>query len=240
MKIRTPFLLLFTLFFTACGSYDSSPCGESNGNVITQEIAVPLFHSVSNQTKAKVRITQSNNNEYSVKAVGSSNLLEALKCQVSGGKLILTAPACFANKHTFEIHIKMPRILALELTQAGKIIGENSWYTDAISIKNTSSGEVDIELDATHLTVLHDGSGKIMLYGYSPTMNIQHEGSGDIQAFGLYTKQVEIVTDGSGDAEVTASERLNAHIKSSGDVRYKGYPVLEVIDEGSGDIENYN
>ena len=207
-----------------------------------QEKTVPLFHSIANRSLAQVHITQTDNNEYSVKAVGSTNVLSSLRTQVSNGKLIIDNTSCVSNsgQHTYKIYVRMPRILSIELTRSGKIRGANAWYTNALAVKNTSSGEIDIEADATHITVLHDGSGKTKLYGVSPSMSVEHTGSGDIEAYGLYCQRVEAVIKSSGDIEIAVTDKLNAHILGSGDIYYKGYPLIEVIDEGSGDVINRN
>lgn len=243
MRIIQPFfILLIFVCFTSCDAGEGYPCVSSNGNIIEQVQAVPIFHSIENRSVAEVHISQTDNNEYSVRAVGSSNVLSSLRTQVSNGKLIIDNSECISNnsQHSYKIYVRMPRILSVELTKSGKIIGDNSWYTDALVIKNKASGEIDIEADATHLTILHDGSGKIKLYGVSPSMSIEHTGSGNIMAYGLYCKRVEVLAKSSGDTEVAVTDVLNAHILGSGDIRYKGYPLIDFIDEGSGNLVNRN
>ena len=63
-------------------------------------------------------------------------------------------------------------------------------------------------------------------------------GSGDLRLFDLRAREVHVSIAGSGDAKVNASERLDATVAGSGDVRYRGNPkeVAQSVN-GSGSVE---
>ncbi|TAE12627.1 MAG: hypothetical protein EAZ95_12170 [Bacteroidetes bacterium] len=238
--MKAVYLFIFLLILAGCGSGSESPCLQADGVIITQERATPIFHSIVNKSSAKVYITQTNNNEYGVKAIGSNNLLTNLTTTVRDGVLTISSPSCVSNNYQYDILIKMPNILSVTQESSGKIIGENYWYTNGLVVKNTSSGEIDIEVDATQITSILTGSGKIFLYGVTPILILEHKSSGTFKGFGLATRDVEAYMEGSGDGEVTVSDNLKVSLKGSGDLYFRGYPLLDVIDNGSGDVINDN
>jgi len=238
--MKTIYFFLVVFILTGCYSGSDSVCLLSDGIIITQERATPTFHSIVNQTNAKVYITQSTNNDLIVKAIGSQNLLNVLATQVRDGKLIISTNGCVSNSHQYEIYVKMPNILSITQDGAGKTVGENSWYTNGLVIQNTGSGEIDIEADATQITAIITGSGKTTLYGVTPTFILEHKGSGNFYGYGLACKDVEAYIDGSGDAQVMVSDNLKVSVKGSGDLYFRGYPLLDVVDTGSGSVKNDN
>ena len=53
-------------------------------------------------------------------------------------------------------------------------------------------------------------------------------------------KEVEAKVSGSGDMEISVTERLTARVSGSGDIKYKGKPSIEDIKvSGSGDVTSY-
>ncbi len=241
MKTSIYFIfLLFCGLCTSCRSGDSSSCLQSDGNILEQNRVLASFHSVANYTPANVYITQSNVNPYSVHLVGSMNILNAIRTTIIDGKLRIEQTGCIQNAHQLDIHINMPNILGIEVFGAGKIHGENAWFTNALILTTKGAGGIDVDVDATHITATIEGSGGIKLYGNSPTIDMESNGSGDFNSYGMYCQTVEAYLTASGDARVVASERLKGSIKGSGDLLYRGYPVLEVSDNGSGNVKNDN
>ena len=240
-KIGYIWLTCLIALFTRCGSSSSDrPCLVSDGNIIEQERAVASFHSIANYSAANVFVTQSTNNEYSVKMIGSVNILNILRTTVADGKLRIEDLNCFGNSHKLEIHIKLPNIASIEVLGSGNLIGKNSWITNALALTTRGSGDIDIETDATHITATIGGSGDIKLYGNSPTLDVENKGSGRFNSYGLYCKEAEAYTKGSGDVQIYATDLLRASVESSGNIYYRGYPVLEIHDSGSGSIFNDN
>src|SRR5215207_3988941 len=101
-------------------------------------------------------------------------------------------------------------------------------------------GDVDVEadgLDAGALTVRSTGSGDVELAGAAEKLTLDIDGSGDADLRELDARTADVVVGGSGDAEVTAGERLAVAIDGSGDVRYAGDPVVTKDLDGSGELK---
>jgi len=62
-------------------------------------------------------------------------------------------------------------------------------------------------------------------------------GSGKINGEQLKASSVKVTVDGSGEANVYASEQLDADLSGSGSIRYSGNPAkIYQKDNGSGSI----
>jgi hypothetical protein len=241
MKKLVYFGLLAALFvFNACSSGADVVCSQGNGNYVEQTRATPIFHAVVNKTNYIVRITQSNTNTRIVKVLADENLQNIITTQVIDGELVIRNSNCLSSSQPVEIHVTLPTIMSVENAASGKVIGENVWFTHALGVINEGSGEIDIEVDATHISAFLKGSGKISLYGVAPSMNLEHTSSGSFKGYELACKTVEAYLKGSGDAWVRVSEDLKVSIESSGDLYYKGYPYLDIANIGTGSVRNDN
>ena len=68
---------------------------------------------------------------------------------------------------------------------------------------------------------------------------VSNSGSGDIISAELISKSATITINGSGDAEVFASDSINAKINGAGNIEYFGNPEnVDSIINGSGDINS--
>ena len=61
-------------------------------------------------------------------------------------------------------------------------------------------------------------------------------GSGDYAALPMASREADVSIDGSGNAQVAASERLAARIAGSGDVDYRGDARVSTTVTGSGSV----
>lgn len=97
-----------------------------------------------------------------------------------------------------------------------------------IMIKNTQLRTIDCNLA---------GSGEIQIKGKADRASYSVASSGEIKAFSCEAKKVECSVAGSGTIDLHATEQLDANIISSGEIRYKGNPVLSSNNIGSGSIK---
>jgi hypothetical protein len=138
------------------------------------------------------------------------------------------------------IYITLPEITYLEISSSGNIYGENNFDVEDVLLEIDGSGDMDLALDADDIDAVIEGSGNIQLEGTANDIFLRLEGSGLFRAFGLACRRANIRVDGSGDAEVTVAEELRVRILGSGDVLYKGNPVVDADINGSGRVIDAN
>ena len=108
---------------------------------------------------------------------------------------------------------------------------------EKIKIDLEGSGKIEGDIKAQYLEALIDGSGDIELKGLSKEFIGTVEGSGSIDAYDLKSLKTKILISGSGDAKVYVTEEFTGTIEGSGDIKYKGNPKSEKInDHGSGTV----
>ena len=92
-------------------------------------------------------------------------------------------------------------------------------------------------VDAKTLESDISGSGDMKLSGHADNSTVSVVGSGDFTAHGLTTMSTTVHVSGSGDADINASDKLDASVVGSGDVNYSGHPKnIHKSKSGSGDI----
>jgi hypothetical protein len=236
-------LLKGLLFVTACLMFsqgcddcfdDELGCIKGNGDIISQQIFVPDFHSIDLQTVGNVYITQGNQQRVEVDL--DKNLIDNLNTRVRNGKWDIEFDRCINRISRFDVFITIPDIRSIELSGSGDIVGENNFDGDNLNLKISGSGNMDIAFTGNSIDSRITGSGNMRIEG--EVERIEHEvpGSGNLFAFGLLTDIAKITTSGSGDSEVNVSDLLVVRITGSGNVFFKGDPETDVSITGSGDI----
>src|SRR5262249_45963645 len=107
---------------------------------------------------------------------------------------------------------------------------------EALSV--IGSGDVKLRgARGSKLALTLRGSGGIDADGSVDRLEAESAGSGNLALFKLNAKHVDVTLRGSGNAAITATERLSARVHGSGDVRYQGGPrEVERTIHGSGSI----
>ena len=73
--------------------------------------------------------------------------------------------------------------------------------------------------------------------GSADNFQVNIYASGSVKSFGFAAQQTVVNIEGSGNAEVTVLQNLNATIKGSGNVYYKGNPAsINSKITGSGQV----
>jgi putative autotransporter adhesin-like protein len=137
------------------------------------------------------------------------------------------------------------RTLDVRIRDRGIVIGSDPFKdvhieasSDALNtIRITGSSDVKLgRVDHRQFAVEVNGSGDIEATGTVENLIMSIEGSGDAHLFDLRARTADVTLEGDGDAEVNVSDRLNVRIAGSGDVRYRGHPVVQQSVAGDGDI----
>lgn len=90
--------------------------------------------------------------------------------------------------------------------------------------------------------VSNSGSGNIHVTQFTnqPEMEVNIYGSGGFMGFPIQVADCKIRIEGSGECEVNVTEELNAAIKGSGNIYYKGHPRITTDIKGSGTLISSN
>ncbi len=142
---------------------------------------------------------------------------ERIKTKVRGDTLIIKMKGRFHNTRGIRAEISVPAL-------------------EGFAINGSSDASVT-GVEAKRFDIVINGSGDIAISGHAGRCRVEINGSGDISARAFRCNDVAVEISGSGDAEVSASGRLDVEISGSGDVDAWGAPKVERISiSGSGDF----
>ena len=205
---------------------------------ISEKRDVGKFHSVEFRGHGVVYLTPGN--DYEVQLEGEGSLLKDYETVVESGMLIIKSDSWlkFWRKKPITVYVSMPRVRKLSVAGSGSILGEATIYSDTLTVELTGSGEIVLDVETKQLASIISGSGEIRLSGSAKVLRHTIAGSGDLNAFNLETERSEIKITGSGNCELSASNRLNVLISGSGTVFYRGDPrtVSQEV-SGSGKVK---
>lgn len=149
-----------------------------------------------------------------VEVSGDDNIVPEVTTSVSGGELdVQIEHGMVRPKLDLKVEVWVPSLTGLEASGASDITVEGL------------HGE-RFELDLS-------GASDTTLSGTVDRFEVDSSGASDLDARGLQAKVVEVEVSGAGDAEVWASDRLDADVSGAGNVRYFG-STKEVYQNVSG------
>lgn len=111
---------------------------------------------------------------------------------------------------------------------------------DVIEAVVTGSGNLlfrQLQARSGEFVVTGSGDLKVFENSFVNELEVNVIGSGDASLGRLDCERAEVNVIGSGDASIgEVSGQLNATILGSGDISYRGSPVVEMVELGSGDV----
>jgi hypothetical protein len=187
-----------------------------SGNRIKELRTVADFTRLRVEGSANVHVMVGG--ERRVELEFDDNLLPRVRSKVEDGELVLGLErGNYDFARPLSIEISVAKLEDCVLAGSGKLRIEN--------------------LAGPSFKARIDGSGDVQASGKVDRFEGGIAGSGELACFDLVAREATISISGSGDAHVNASERLQAAIAGSGDVRYRGAPkeVTRSI-AGSGSV----
>ncbi len=208
-----------------------------NGQITTEERQLSDFKGVSVAGSYNVHVTTGEN--YQVKIEADENLLPYIETRIEGGVLKVETADNYnlKSKKGITVFVTAPVYNKFSIAGSGNINGENEIIADdKMNISVAGSGNINLLLKAPVVNTSISGSGDISLEGDADEITGSISGSGNLRAIKLKARDVRVKIAGSGNAEVSAEEKLEANIAGSGDVLYAGNPQTDSKIAGSGSI----
>lgn len=190
-----------------------------SGPVSSENRNLSNFSKIYINGSTAVNITQGN--DFEIEVTAYSNLLPYLETKVSNGSLTIgyKENTNIRNDNSV-VNITMPMIEGLTINGSSDIEAAGNF---------SGSNEIIISIN---------GSGNINFQeGSTDFLKVNIAGSGDFGGFGLTADEAEVSISGSGNVSLTVLQKLDATIRGSGNVNYKGSPTEVNTDiSGSGKV----
>jgi hypothetical protein len=177
---------------------------------------------------------------YSVKVEAEENIIPYIETFVDNGTLRIETKDGFWLKprRSVKIIVTAPRLSKLHASGNGGITSTTK-ITDSsrIDLRVSGNAEMKMEVDAPEIEAELTGNGGIAIKGLSRNFKCKTTGNGHIEALDLQAESTRVEIFGNGNADVSASVKLDVRIGGNGDVRYKGNPQTSTQITGNGSLK---
>jgi Putative auto-transporter adhesin, head GIN domain len=208
----------------------------------TQTRTLSAFTEISLKIGANIHLRQGDTQLVEVK--GEEGTLKKLITEVSNRKLIVKYPSdTWFNKWNpgkVDLYITMPQIDELLILGSGSITANEKIDSRILNLIISGSGDIKLsELNSSKVSAAISGSGNIQLSGKIPAAEFKAvvSGSGNVNAIDFPANDVNVKIGGSGNCMVDAVKNLVARLAGSGNVIYRGQPLVDTAILGTGIVK---
>lgn len=208
--------LLLSLFCAGMGWAHDPNHVEGSGKIVTDKRVVADFSAIELDGAFDTVVVCQEKKRLEI--TGDDNIVPLIKTEVKDGVLHIYAEKSFSTRKMFKVVIGMQTLDKLAVSGANEV-----------SVEKVKSGRLRLEAD---------GSSTITIAGRAGSVSSDLSGAATLQAGKLEAEDVSVNISGAGNAEVYASQKLDAQIMGAGSVVYAGNPKdvsRQVL--GAGSIE---
>ena len=203
------------------------------------------FNSVSVAGSFDVFIVQGSSE--SVKVEAPSDVMDHIITEVNGNELKIYNKRdnwnwgdWFGNHKKIAVYVSIKDVNSISLSGSGDVFFKEGLSTNSLRLRISGSGDILGKVDVKTLESSVSGSGDLKISGRADNSTVSVVGSGNFTGRNLVTITTAVRVTGSGDADVNASDRVDASVRGSGDVRYTGGAKnVSSSKTGSGDITRF-
>lgn len=223
---------------TANAQWFGSKRVTGNGNVVTKTFNTPEYDGIKVLGSMDVELISGK--EGNIKVEAESNVMEYLKIEVKGNRLVIDIKddVNLNTRKGIKVFVPVEYIDEISLAGSGDIYSDLTLKSSDMKVSLAGSGDIKLKSESQNLKLSIAGSGDLKMSGRTEFLEANVAGSGDISAYDLKANNVKASIAGSGDVAVFCNGgEMTASIVGSGDLRYKGEASKtkkSVI--GSGDI----
>lgn len=221
-----------TLSFSSC----KMKCKKGSGTVITDNRKVTDFTKLEVNGGFKVILKQ--DSSLNVNITIDDNLLEYVKTDVSGGKLVISTKKniCASNDAVVTIGVKNLEEIkgsgAITFNSEGKL-NVKDFYIDL-----SGAGRTDLDLSAANVRTEGSGATEIKLKGQAASNTVDLKGSSKVNALDFVVGSYNIETTGAGDYKINVLKSLIVKTTGASSIEYRGNPTtVEKKETGSSTIK---
>ncbi len=222
---------------TLLGACNRDDCVEGEGDNFSDERNTAPFHTIITDIPMNMFLTHDSeltNGKVSIRA--QENIQERIAVEVTDRTLRVFFSDCIDGHNDIDVYIQSADFREIIASSPVKIFTERVIQTDSLRIQTLQSTNGDLFFDGRYLETEFKASGNFDLHGRCANYICNAEANIRLNAFDLLSDTVYINTNSIDDARVYAQHLLEADIKGSGDVYYKGFPEAIRSGDGSGEL----
>lgn len=229
MKAYTEYIIISCFLLVSCNSENAPDCFQNSGDIIRQEIALPLFQKIT--VFEKVALVLKEGGAQKVEVETGEYLLEEVSARVEGDRLVLrNENGCnlFREYGVTRVFVTSPNITEIRSSTglAIKSDGVLSYpslvlLSESFTVPEaeTTDGEFDLNVNATTVNITVNGIAYFKLGGTVENLNLTiAAGDSRIEAENLLAQNVFFNHRGSNDMLIKPQQQLSGVLRGTGDV----------------------
>lgn len=230
----------FFVFFISCSKENRWDCFKSTGEISDETRTLQQFDIL--QVEDGINVYLSIDTFFEVRIEAGKNLIPLISTEVSNSKLVIqNNNKCNwvrSYKNEINAYVTTTNIVEINHNGYGEIMTIDTIKTEHIQISSYNHGIVELELNVKSSSCYLEGSGDLILKGYSGVNQIYAMGNFWVKCSGLETGYTYLWSYTTGDCFIKATKEIGAYIYSRGNIYYSGGPLLNVITEyyGTGQV----
>ena len=225
---------LFVLFVLTLASCDKKITGV--GDPVTEKRSMPVFTAINLAMAERIYLVQ--DSTYSIVLEGQQNILdEVVTLYDNGGLTFRIKDHHSLGNHTpVRVTIHAPGVTAVSVSGSGSLNVMSAWTGAELSAGLGGSGEINLnKVETAVIRVNISGSGSLKaVSGFAGQQHLTISGSGNMNLQNVKGDTVYSSISGSGDMSVWTAYLLDGTISGSGNIYYRGTPVIISHISGSG------
>lgn len=200
------------------GPNDTDRSTDGSGHAVTEHRDVPSFTAVD-LTGTNTVIVHAGRRQ-SVAVTADDNLVDRVTTTVRDGRLVIGDRGSFTTKATMIVVVSVPSLTGVAVRAGG---------TGTVMVDGVAASGFVADLS---------GDGTLTVSGAADRVRASLSGpaSGTLDVGGLVARQVVARLDGTGTVKVHATATLDATLRGTGTILYRGSPVVTSHDTGEGTI----
>lgn len=216
-------LVLFATAVLASCQYLGGKKIKGDGNITTREHAVTSFKNV--EVSGAIDLFVAQGDVKPVRIETDDNLQQYIEVSQPGDRLVIrfregTNPQ---PTHKIKAYVSAPVYSSIDVSGASNITGQTKIAnTEDIKLQVSGAGDINMDVNAPGIHAEVSGAGTVNLKGETKTFDLDLTGAGKAHCYELLSEHTTVDISGAADADVFASEKLNATVSGAGSVTYKG------------------
>ncbi|WP_298397509.1 head GIN domain-containing protein [Flavobacterium sp.] len=185
------------------------------------EKSVGDFNKVTSFDKIEVLLIPSSENKVVLDGSGSEDVEIVNK---NGELKIRMRLTKMLSGDNISATVYFKKIDAIEANEGSRISSDATFKATTFDIIAKEGAQIKLKIDVNKLTARVANGSTITLFGISQNQDVIVNSGGIYEAEKLETKQTVITANAGGNAEVFATDLVDAKVRAGGDIRIFGKP----------------
>jgi hypothetical protein len=223
----------------ACKKENLFDCFKSTGDIVTERRSIEPFTETIIYDNANIIIVQDSLTYIEVEA--GKNLLPLITTEIRDGKLVIENNNKCNWVRDFSVpvnvYVHVPALRGLDTFGSGKISTQNTLTVDVFEINSRNTASIQLNIIANEIySKQHAAFGDNTISGSAGSLFVYNTGQGFCDCSQLTVNDATVISSTTGQTYVNACDDLHAEISYSGNVYYKGAPVISSVITGTGKL----